>query len=121
MVPIITASKRKPRRPCGSRIVIQKLRVVRYHICRKRETLRDRTGDVDVAVTGRESSVSGAAGSVLKAWIRVVTRAEDSRSASSVRVSMVEISMRWSAGLTCSGHGYPNGSKCERTSVTGPV
>jgi len=33
------------------------------------------------------------------------TLAVDSSSAASVRVSIVEISMRWSAGLTCCGQG----------------
>src|SRR5271170_6657856 len=37
-VPIITASNKNPPKPNGSRIVIQKFRIVKYQICRNRDT-----------------------------------------------------------------------------------
>jgi hypothetical protein len=43
--------------------------------------------------------------------INEFTLVVDSFSTDSVRMSIVEISMRWSAGLTCRGHGKPFWSK----------
>ena len=116
---MIIASNKDPPRPNGSRIVIQKLRVDKYHVWRNRDTrgrisrhLRWRWWEMEVLSWRNEMCLR------LHDKSKECTRAVESVSASGVRVSIVEMSMRWSAGLTCDGHGKPIWSKYGNVSVT---
>ena len=91
---MIIASSKNPPRPNGSRIVIQKLRVVKYHVWRNMDTRGE--------LIGASGDVGGTGGSA--AGETSCIRFHDKRkecslavelvSASGVRVSTVEMSMR---------------------------
>jgi hypothetical protein len=110
-VPIMMASKRNPPRPNGSRIVIQKFLFVKYQVCRHNGTPGAFTGVGGGAWGGAAAPAEEVSWERVQLWRRLVTREVEADSRAGVRRSRVEMSMRWSAGLTCGGQGRNWASK----------
>jgi hypothetical protein len=120
-VPIMIASKRNPPRPKGSRIVIQKFLFAKYQVCLHKGTPGAFTGGGGGAWVGAIVPAEEVSWERVQLWRRFVTRELEAVSRAGVRASTVEMSMRWSAGLTCGGQGRNWASKYVRTEDTGPV
>jgi hypothetical protein len=92
--PMTIASRRNPPNPKGSRIVIQKFLVKRYHICRKMETPGSLTGASGTVEGTVATSDDDPRRERFQAKIKLDTRVVEVSSFSGVRVSTVDISMR---------------------------